>query len=350
MSAGELLIYWQVIKRRLWLIGLLVGSTLGVMLLVSFLSPPVYRATSAFQVTSPLPVEVSIFSEFKTSSSIEERARTTNNFVAVLQSEFVVGQVIEELGLDIEFDELTGHMVIEPDENSSFIELHVTSQDAKLAAAISNTLLEKASQYFGGLSAGTITANKVFIQQQIDETKQELDQARANLIQFQIENRVGSMDGLVRPQESLITALKSNRDKELAEANKATAVNYDEIIATRELELQELILLSSEYEVLQQEVNRIEATYGSLLDKETEADLKENEILSARFIQVIPAQEPSRPLPRLSAKVLLLGGILSLVLGIMIAFVLEYSESTTAASGRQMQTSFTGEGNLAVLP
>jgi len=340
MKIQELLIYWQVIKKRLWLIGLLMGVTLGVMLLVSFLSKPVYRATTSFEVTAPLPAEVSLFrGEFKTPSSTDELARTTNNFVAVLQSEFVVGQVIEELDLDMESDEFIEQIVIEPDENSSFIKLRVTAQEPKLAAAIANTLLDKASRYFGELSAGSITADKEFIQQQLQETKDELDEARAVLIQFQLENRIGLIDQLLMSQHTLIRQLNLGRDEELAKGNQGTADSYDLIIAKRERELQDLILLSSEYWVLQGVLRRIETTYSSLLDKETEAKFKENEILSARFIRVIPAREPSRPLPRVNVKVLLLGGIVSLVLGIMIAFTLEYSDRAAVTADKDVGAS-----------
>ena len=332
MSIRELLVYWRILKKRLWLIGLLVGVTLGTMLLLSCLSQPVYRATTSFQVTTPLPAEVSLYREFRTSTSSEELVRTRNNFVPFLQSEFVVGQVVEELGLDLNVDELLGQMVIEPDEDSDFINLRVTAPDPKLAAAIANTLLDTASRYFGELSAGSITANKEFIQQQLQETKDELDRARAALIQFQVENRVGSPNGLLNSQESLVTALKSDRDRALAEGKEAEASSYDEIIYARELELQELVLLNAEYADLQDTAARIAAVYSDLLDRETEAKLKENEIMSARFIQVIPAREPERPLPRFDVRLLLVGGIVSLVAGVALAYLLEALEGVPVPS------------------
>lgn len=323
MSIGELIIYWNVIKKRLPLIGLLMGATLGAISLLSYLSKPVYQATTLFQVTNPLPLEVLIFREFREPASRDEVVYTQRTFLAVLTSEFVVGQVIEELDLDMDFEELVEQMDIKQAENTDFVALQVTAQDPKLAANLANTLVDKAAQYVGGLSAGSITANKEFIQRQLREIKVELDQARAALIQFQIENRTGT-GGFIRSQESLVANLKSLRDTALAEGKEATAASYDEIIAVRERELQELILLNSEYELLQGTTNRIEGIYGGLLDKETEAELKENEILSAKFVQVIAAREPSGPLPRVKIQILVLGGVMSLALGITLAFVLEY--------------------------
>ncbi|HID63264.1 MAG TPA: hypothetical protein EYP49_11075 [Anaerolineae bacterium] len=334
MNFQELLIYWKVIKERLWLIAILMVVTLGAMLAVFLLSPPVYRATASFQVTAPLPAEVSLFSEFKTPSSVDQLARTRGNFIAVLQSDYVVNQVIAEIGLDMEVEEFIEQVLIEPDESSSFVKLRVTAAEPKLATAIANTLLDRATQYFGELSAGSVTANKEFIEEQIEETEASLSEAHAALIQFQIENGMGTSDSRVRSQEDLITVLKGSRDRAFAEGDEIEAAAYDKIIAARERELQELIQLAAEYESLYETVDRIQDVYAILLSKETEAKLKENEILSARFILVIPAREPSHPLPRINFKILLLGGIVSLVLGIMVAFGLEYSERTRRVGKR----------------
>ncbi len=97
-------------------------------------------------------------------------------------------------------------------------------------------------------------------------------------------------------------------------------------------------MLSAEYEVLKDTVGRIEATYANLLGKETEAIIKEDQVRSAKFVQVIPAGVPSRPLPRLDVKILLLGGVVSLALGIMLAFALEYLGRTVVEEGVDVST------------
>jgi len=333
MSTQELLTYWRIIKKRWWLIGLLVGSTLGAILLISYLAKPTYRATTSFQVVSPLPADVSIFREYRTSSTTEELLRTKNSFLVVLKSEFVLGEVIEKLGLSMDSDELLEQVLIEPDKESEFTHVRVTATRPELAADIANTLLDQALQHFGGLSAGSITANKEFIQQQLRENKDDLDAARAALIQFQIEHKVGSLNGLLVAQESLITDLKASHDRALAEGKQDEATTYEDLIAARQRELQQIILLNSEYDALQDGARRIEAVYSDLLDRETEAKLKENEILSAKFIEVIPAPEPKRALPRLNARYFLVGGAISLVAGVIIVFILEALERSSALAG-----------------
>jgi uncharacterized protein involved in exopolysaccharide biosynthesis len=233
---------------------------------------------------------------------------------------------VDELGLGMNAEEILNQTVIEPDAASDSIKVSVTANDPKLAADIAYALVNRASQYFGELNAGSIAANREFIQTQLRETKKELDQTRAAMIDFQITNRIGSLSGLVKSQEDLITAAKANRDTARAEGKTAIAASYESIITAREQELQEQIALSSQYQDLQGAADRIDSTYTYLLGKESEAKLKENEIVNAKYIQIIPASAPSNPLPRINPTILLLGIVVSLAVGIILAFLLQYLE------------------------
>lgn len=337
----ELLLYWLIIRKRLWLIGILVGTTLAVMMLGFYLSKPLYRASASFEVTAPLPAGVSLYQEYKTGSTTDELFRTRNTFLAVLQSGLVLGQVIEEVGLDMEISDLPDRITIVSDIDSTFTEVSVTVQDPRQAAAIANALLDKASHYFGEVGASSLTANKIFIQQQLQTTKDELDKEKAAFTQFKIENRLSSLEDLLESQGTLIRTLKVDYDKARAEGREDIVTGYAQIITERERELQGLILLQAEYEMLRANVARVEAVYSTLLAKETEAKLKENEILNATYIQMLPAREPSSPLPRVNPKILVLGGVGSLALGIMIAFILQAVEHTDLA---------TDQGSISPVP
>jgi len=339
MNPEELLTYWRVIKKRLWLIGLLAVVTLGAITVIAYLSPPLYRASGRFQVTAPLPADVPLVSEFRLDTNRDELGYTRNNFIGVIQSNYVAGQVVESLGLEMDPDDLLERVIIELDVNSDLVMLTATASDAQLAAAIANELVNTAAHQFAELSAASFTASLSSIQRQLADRKAELETAQAALIKFQVENKIGSPDGPLRSQEELITAAKARRDEALAEGNSSVAANYDRIVAARERELQQWIMLNAEYDTLRGTVKRLQETYATLLDKETEADLKESEILSAKFIRVIPARAPSRPLPRLEPQVLLLGAFVSLALGIMLAFVLEYANHARLAAGSPRRAS-----------
>jgi uncharacterized protein involved in exopolysaccharide biosynthesis len=324
MNARELVIYWRIIKKRFWLIFLLVAVTIGVMVGLSYMSEPLYQTSASFQVTTPPPADVAIFSEFRTATSRDELEFTKNNFIQVLVSDYVVGQVIESLGLAVEpRDLIEKQVIIEPVEGSDLVKLTVTAARPDTAALIANKMVEFASQRFAELSAGSLTANREFIQQQIVEVKDDLDQSKAELVQFQIENKVGDLTSLLDRQQSLISNLKLHRDESLAASNQLAVASFDDSIALRERELQDLISLSVDYEELQERVTGVERTYRGLLDKQIEAELKENEVLSAKFIRIVPAREPKRPLPLLNPILLTVGAAVSLVAGIMLAFLLQ---------------------------
>jgi uncharacterized protein involved in exopolysaccharide biosynthesis len=88
------------------------------------------------------------------------------------------------------------------------------------------------------------------------------------------------------------------------------------------------VSLSTEYSSLVTALNLARETYNLLLSKETEAKIKENQVLNVGFIQIIsPAQLPRNAISPFSPKIILLSGVLSLILGVMLAFVWEYAET-----------------------
>ncbi len=323
MTLQELLTYWQVIRKRLWLIALLVGATVGTILLASLLAKPIYRTITSFQVTTPLPTEVLLVSDFRSTTTRDELAFTRTNFLDVLKSEFIANEVVGQLELPISADELTQQVVIEAPVDSDFVQLRVTASDPKQAADIANALVNTAAKYFAQMSAASFTVNKDVIRNQLEMRKNELDAIRTKLIDFQIENKIGSLDGVLTDQERLITNAKANRDDAMAQGKLDVAASYDRIIAKREQELQERVRLFAGYNDLLVTLNRLEKTYENLLDKQIEAELKETVILSAQFVRVIPARAPSKPLPQMDIRIIFIGLAVSLAAGIILAFVLE---------------------------
>ena len=82
--------------------------------------------------------------------------------------------------------------------------------------------------------------------------------------------------------------------------------------------------------MLAEAVRQADTLYNYLLDKETEAKLKENEALHLSFVQVLgPARPPSHPLPPINFKILALGAVISLILGVGLAFLWEYLETVS---------------------
>lgn len=331
MNVQELLTYFEIIRKRLWVVGVVVGVTVGAIALSGFLARPQFRSTAQFQVTAPLPNEVSLVNEFRVGTSRDELIFTRNNFLSVLQSEYVAGEVVSKLGLNIDPATLQDRLIIEADSSSDFVSLRVVADDPQQAADIANTLMETASNYFATLSAGSFTANKEVITRQLEDTQAEWRAAKDALVKFQVENKIGSFTGILESPERLLINAQTARDEALATGRTDVAAKYDLIIARHEAVLQKRVQLNAEYELLQSDVNRIGETYKVLLAKEAEAELKEQEILSARFIRIIPAQVPRSPLSSLDLRMLLVGALASLVVGIVLVFILEGIEMSRKA-------------------
>jgi len=96
-----------------------------------------------------------------------------------------------------------------------------------------------------------------------------------------------------------------------------------------------LLEFTTEYENLLRAVIRVQSNYNFLADKENEAQLKQTQATNVSFIQIIePARMPDRPAASGTPKMLMVGTIVSLIGGVILAFILEFL-STLRASARQ---------------
>ena len=171
-------------------------------------------------------------------------------------------------------------------------------------------------------SAGSATMSNQFIAAELEVSRQEVQAAQEALIAFQVENRIGSLKGMINEQQELLRTLRLWRDEAWARGTPEQVEKFNQALIQREAELQDLVRLSAEYEALEADVQQAQGAYDFLLGKETEAKLTENEALAVGFIQVLgEATPPLRPISPYNFKILALGGIVSLGLAVVIAFL-----------------------------
>lgn len=325
MSGQNLLAYLNMIRKRLWVILLLVAVTVGTITAVFLTSKPVYSASVRFMVSSPPSGEVSLYGGLREPTRREEMAWARANFIEVLRSGIVAWQTVERLGLDMRGNVLLESLEIVEAEGSDFVQLTVTADTAEEAQLLANGLMETAVQYYGDMQAQSATNSLTFISNQLDEAQREWESAEQRLMQFQIENHMGDLDSEILSSQALIRSLRLERDQTEAEGNLSKAGVYDRLIAEKQIELQGLLQLSTEYTSLRSAVQRSKALYDLLLDKQAEAELKENETRNVGYIQVVePARKPGRPDSPFNAKIVVAGAVASLIVGVLLALVLEY--------------------------
>ncbi|MCP4164922.1 MAG: hypothetical protein GY759_03390 [Chloroflexi bacterium] len=132
--------------------------------------------------------------------------------------------------------------------------------------------------------------------------------------------------------ESLLALSRAQRRS--AEDAAATAagyrnsiVQYDRLLDEKQQQLIYLLGIQERYDLLVSDAARAQATFSFLTDKANEAQLKLRQGQNIGFLQVTdPARLPNVALPKRTAQLLAVGVIVSLLLAIILAFVLEALE------------------------
>jgi uncharacterized protein involved in exopolysaccharide biosynthesis len=338
MQTREILKYFDVIRKWWWVIVLLVGATLGTMLVVFLSAETQYKATVTVQVSAPPPQEVPLYSNLGRQALRDEIEQTQSSIGELLQEGDVAYQVIKDLpDISMNGGELRQKIEVDIPENSNLMRVSVRAPDPELAALLANAVVETGLAQYAELSARPTSGMRVFIEEQLNVAQAEYETAESELTQFQVANKIGSLSTALDRQYQLIETLKTQRDMAVATADTAKKQTLDKLVLEREAELQNLIGLSSQYYTLVGRVDRARDTYNFMLNKNAEAQIKENQILELGSIQIITsARPPSRPAAAMNTKILVLAGVASLIAGVLLAFLLEYI--STASHFQEIRT------------
>jgi uncharacterized protein involved in exopolysaccharide biosynthesis len=337
MEIQDLLKYFRIIRKWWWVVILLFGATVGTMLVIAFLTEVQYEATVTVQVSAPPPQQVPLYSDFGRQGVREEIVRTRDSFSELLLEGDVPYRALEALpDMRMRGGELRDRMTIDIPENSQLMHVRVRTSDSETAALLANTLVETGLERYGQLLAQPTANTRQFIERELEVTREELTVAEAELAQFKIANKLGDLNSAINNHYNLGRSLTMQRDLAWVEGDRAMAQALEEVILKREAELQNMIGLSAEYYELVDRVERVRATHDYLLDRRSEAQIKENQILEMGSIQIItPARPPQKPVSAIDSKLIVLGSVVSILAGVLLTFLLEYLEVAGAFRGFQ---------------
>jgi len=384
-TTADVILFLRVIWKRLWLILLLCIVTLGGVYYWTVRIPPVYRTQVKLQITAAEPAEVALYSQFRTGGVLDEIAQAKNDLGTALRSGFVAYQTIAALKVPWTPLDLRNRMVIQNEADTlNIVNVIFEADSPELVENLANTHVANALKYYRDVRAKPSTASRQFISEELKRAESDWSEAQNSFLRFKLRYNLEDLERQIQAQQDTIRSLRLESERAGVEIEKANAAaawyeaeaeqmgklagqaelagakatadiyqaqaraylasavasranaagqtaaksRYDQLIAQRQAELTTLIGLTAEYTLLETAVRRCESMYNFLLNKETEARLKESQALNVGFIQVIEEpRAPDQPLPSRLGQMLVASAVISLIGGIVLAFVGEFLAS-----------------------
>jgi uncharacterized protein involved in exopolysaccharide biosynthesis len=370
---AEILTYLRIIRKRWWVIVLLFVVTVAAVLVNAVREKPVYRAYVKLQVIAPESQEVSLFTTIRTTGTDEEIVAVQVQFDSALHSYYVAWQTINDLNLGITAAELLEGVVVTAEEE--FLNVTFTADNPMDVEAIATRHVENAFKYYAQIRAKSATVALQFIQEQLAAEEETLAMAQSELLAFKVTHNFDSLELEVTAIQNQVRQLQLERAKLVVERERTEAIaakyreeaakadpknptvdyatlaigeditlagiraeeaRYDKLIEEQQARLEELLKLTVENEALLRDVSRSQSNYSFLADKETEARLKQTQANNVSFIQIVePARMPDQPAASRTPKMLAVGVVLSLIVGIILAFVLEFLSLLSASAKKE---------------
>ncbi len=314
-----------------------------------------------------------------------------DTFNVILTSRSMAERVVEQLNLTAYYGIdnkvvaagiLQGEIKVKSTSNKS-LELVVTSKDPKVAADIANTCFATLERMYKEFAITSTKRTRQFVEARLEEKKKKLVEAENILKEFQTENRILSAtgeqtEGAAEAAASLHSEIVGHQ-VELAALREYATPSHPQInqMEAQIAELQRQLDLLEQNQIkgiggkrvkrlplskqgvfpkyeetpalmlellrLSREVKVEEAVYGMLIGMLESAKLSEAKDLPTVQIMdaAIPPMYKSRPR---TMQNMLIAGALSLVLGILFAFFLDYLEHLQALERKAVGLLPTGAG------
>lgn len=328
MDIQEILKYVQVIRKWWWIIVIVTGATIGTLAVIALSHETVYEATATLQVSAPPPQEVPLYSQFGRQALRDEIEQTRNSLSEFLQSGDTAFRVVQKYPeLHLTGRELREKTTVELPKESELMFIRVQAADADTAALLTNEVVNLGLEGYGELRAQPTLKTASFIENELEVARQEMNDAENEFVQFQINNRIGNLDQMMTLQQDLLRTLRLQRDLALSDAKLDQVQVLEQIIQEREIELQNMVGLSADYNRLANQVKQARDRFDFLLAKRSEAQIKANQILELSSVQIItPARPPRNPASTIRPQIIVLGAVASTLVGILLTFLMEYLE------------------------
>jgi capsular exopolysaccharide synthesis family protein len=251
----DLLAYWQILRKRRWLVLGVLASILALTLLVTLLTPPVYRASATLQIdreamqvvqVEGLQTEAATDSgdfyqtqyELLRSRALAERTADTlglansaslqnvakHSWLSRLMQSLrpqtraeaaAAGKAAKTAALREAVQVVQGGLTVDPVRNSRLVKISFDSGNPAFSARVANTLAEGFIAQQLEHKFGASSYAKTYLEDHLRQFKAKLEQSERELVAFaQKENIVTAGDG----ERSLVSQNLSELNSQLADA------------------------------------------------------------------------------------------------------------------------------------
>lgn len=222
----ELRHYYDVLRKRIWVILLLVAVAVTGVSLQLWMRPDLYRSEVAMMVTprivAPAAFEDPGFSVFQTGY----RMTVLGNMAMLIKSDAVLRRVQRRVG-NVNLAQLRKRVTVESIRGTDFLVIKASDTDAARAAQIANVTAEEFTRYFAEVNAAGARAERTFIEGQLEAARGRLASSEQALLEFK------ERTGIVAPREHvswmvqrLLDMQSSHETAKLEEQVAMTRVNF----------------------------------------------------------------------------------------------------------------------------
>lgn len=239
MEEMDLIEYWHIIVKRRRLIGIVFVVTVIAATLFSFLSDPVYEATTTLMVRDQgSAAQMMLFDSM--GGTVRNAAQ---NYVQIMKSRTILEPVLTKLGWeDISLTAVDKQLVIQPIQGTDILRLSMQSTDPEKAQQFVNTLSDVFIDWNRHSRQEDQRSARLFIEAQLESVSADLRKAEERLREYRENERALSPSNETIARINQLTSLEAD----LAEVRVALVETQERITQVRtQLADQDETLLST---------------------------------------------------------------------------------------------------------